>query len=132
MRAASRITTPLCMSAVVVFIACGGSSSSQTPNSFGNSSSGGGLQDSTTNTQNSEDGGGGYSSSSGGGNNSSSSSSGSGSDTGACMAQCSVDSDCQTACPAAPSGSSNCCMGGACYMAMGTECPAGSDGGTDQ
>jgi hypothetical protein len=48
------------------------------------------------------------------------------------MAQCSVDSDCQSACPSAPSGSNNCCMGGVCYVSMGSACPDVPEAGTEE
>jgi hypothetical protein len=128
MRVVSRITTPLWMSTVVVFVACGGSTSSQgTANGFGSSSSSGGNNSDTADstTGSGDDG------SSGGYNNSSSSSSSSSGGGGACMAKCSVDSDCQSACPSAPSGSSYCCMAGECYLSPASTCPDMQDAGTE-
>jgi hypothetical protein len=48
------------------------------------------------------------------------------------MAQCSVDSDCQSACPTAPSGYTNCCAGGACYGFLGSACPDVPEAGTEE
>jgi hypothetical protein len=125
MTLASRIATAFWMSSVVVFMACGGSSTSQgTPNGFGSSSSGG--YNSPDSTTTGGDDASGYSSSS------SSSGGSSDNDTGACMAQCSVDSDCQSACPTAPSGYTNCCAGGACYMFLGSACQDVPEAGTEE
>ena len=49
---------------------------------------------------------------------------------GVCTSHCASNSECDASCPAAPSGSYNCCdtATGICYVSAGF-CPAGSDGG---
>jgi hypothetical protein len=113
---------PVWVLAAPWFIACGGSSGA-VPNGF--SSATYGLEasaDVTTGGQGVDSGG----SSSGG----SSSGSQTGNDGGTCTASCSVDSDCQSACPSAPSGSSNCCSGGSCYLYAGAACQDVAEAGT--
>jgi hypothetical protein len=58
-----------------------------------------------------------------------------GSSGGMCVDSCSSDTQCQSSCPAAPSGMVYCCSSardGVCYINMGTTCPGSStdDAGT--
>jgi hypothetical protein len=130
MKVASRIVTPLCTSALAIFIACGGSSpdsAGKQPtafNSSGGSPSIGGGSDATAPTSGDEGGGGGSGSSS-------SSSGGSSSGGNGCPSSCSVDSDCSS-CNAPAQGESNCCMAGMCYMYTGTSCPVMMDAGATE
>jgi hypothetical protein len=49
---------------------------------------------------------------------------------GACVSHCTSNAECDSSCPASPTGSYNCCdtATGICYVSAGF-CPAGSDGG---
>ena len=49
---------------------------------------------------------------------------------GVCISHCASNADCDGSCPAAPTGSYNCCdtATGICYVSAGF-CPAGGDGG---
>ena len=66
----------------------------------------------------------------GNGGSSSGSSSGGG---GTCATGCTSDQACQSSCPAAQSGSINCCdiPSGTCMMMAQSTCPAPSDGGVE-
>ena len=53
---------------------------------------------------------------------------------GACMANCTTDSECQNTCPMAPNGGTNCCDvgSGVCFASSSSTCPAnGNDAGMD-
>jgi hypothetical protein len=130
MRVTSRVLTPCGISLVTVLLSCSSAPSPQsTANGFG-PASGGNTVDASLDGATGED-----SASTGNGGSSSSGGSSSGeADAGksACVAQCSEDSDCQSACPAAPSGSSNCCSAGNCYLYMGAACPSAPEAGTDE
>jgi hypothetical protein len=127
---ASSFRTALSFSAALAIVGCGSSGTSS--NAFRNGGGGSGLDA----TASGDDGGsssggssGGYASSSGGNG----SSGGSGSSGGGCPGSCNVDTDCQNTCPAAPSGSSNCCEGSShtCYVTMTAACPAQQTGAAE-
>jgi hypothetical protein len=98
--------------------ACGGSNSSYP--AFANDSGFG-----TDGTISGDDAGNG---SSGGGSSSGGSSGG-----GTCASNCTSDQECQNSCPAAPSGSVNCCDvgSGTCMMMNQATCPAAADGSVE-
>jgi hypothetical protein len=123
MSLASSLHTGIFLSAVVAIVGC--SSTAPATNGF-KSNNGYSNPDATTGDDgggsSSSGGGGGYNSSSSGAGTTSSSTSGGG---GACPSSCTADRDCQNSCPAAPSGSNNCCdtTSGTCFVTAMAACP---------